>query len=140
MRMILKAKLDAGCHCPTREHTQDAGLDLRAAKSGWVFPKSRKVFDTGFHVSIPAGYVGMITSKSGLMKKGITSRGTIDSGYTGSIRAVLFNHSWKFIRIRKGQKISQLVLMPIVCPELEWVDSLEETERGTGGFGSTGQF
>ena len=72
------------------------------------------------------------------MLKGITSRGTIDSGYIGEIKAVLFNHSWKPIKIKKGQKITQLVLMPIITPELEWVDSLEDTERGSGGFGSSG--
>jgi dUTP pyrophosphatase len=74
------------------------------------------------------------------MGKGVTSRGTIDSGYTGSIRAVLFNHSWRFVRIRRHQKITQLVILPIITPELEIVDGLEDTERGNGGFGSTGRF
>jgi dUTP pyrophosphatase len=73
------------------------------------------------------------------MSKGITSRGTIDSGFTGDIRAVLFNHSWWFKRIRKGQKITQLVIMPIITPPLELVDNLEETDRGDNGFGSTGR-
>ena len=135
----MKIVLDEGV-MPIRAHDHDAGLDLCATKSGWIFPKSRKVFSTGCHIAVPVGYVGMLTSKSGLMLKGITSRGTIDSGYNGVIRAVLFNHSWKFIRIRKGQKITQLVLMKIITPNLEVVDSLEETERGSNGFGSTGQF
>lgn len=83
----------------------------------------------------------MITSKSGLMaKEGITSRGTIDSGYVGSIQAVLFNHRGKTYIVEQGQKITQLVIMPIITPELELVDSLEDTERGEGGFGSTGAF
>lgn len=83
----------------------------------------------------------MVTSKSGLMsKEGLTSRGTIDCGYTGSIRVVLFNHGTNKTIIKKGQKISQLVVMPIITPELEVVDSLEDTERGSGGFGSTGKF
>jgi dUTP pyrophosphatase len=80
----------------------------------------------------------MLTSKSGLMLKGITSRGTIDQEYTGEIRAVLFNHSWVPVRIKKGQKITQLVLMRISIPELDFVDKLGETERADGGFGSTG--
>lgn len=137
----MKVVLDAGAIMPTRAHETDAGLDLYATKGGWIFPKCRRTFGTGFHALIPAGFVGLLTSKSGLMdKEGITSRGTIDCGYTGEIRAVLFNHSWKFVRIRANQKITQLVIFPIATPELEIVDSLEETERGTGGFGSTGAF
>lgn len=136
----LKAVVDRGASIPTRGHPDDAGLDLYATEDGWIFPKSRKVFDTGFHVSIPSGFVGLLTSKSGMMLKGITSRGTIDCGYTGSVKAVLFNHSWRFVKIRKGQKISQLVIMPIITPDLEMVDSLENTDRGAGGFGSTGKY
>lgn len=135
----MKIVLDEGV-MPIRAHDHDAGLDLCATKDGWIFPKGRKVFSTGCRIAIPVGYVGYLTSKSGMMMKGVTSRGTIDSGYTGTIRAVLFNHSWKFVRIRKGQKITQLVVTKIITPNLELVDSLEETERGNNGFGSTGQF
>lgn len=138
--MQIKTMIDQGANIPTRAHKNDAGLDLYATKGGWIFPKCRKTFGTGFHASIPAGCVGLLTSKSGMMSKGITSRGTIDSGYTGEIRAVLFNHSWKFVRIKPHQKITQLVILPIITPEMELVDSLEETERGNGGFGSTGKF
>lgn len=132
MRIVVDGKI------PIRAHKNDAGLDLCATNGGWILPKSRKVFGTGLHAEIPVGHVGMLTSKSGLMVKGITSRGTIDCGYTGEIKAILFNHSWKPMRIRRGQKITQLVLMPIVVPELECVDSLEQTDRADGGFGSTG--
>ena len=136
----LKAVVDMGASVPTRAHRTDAGLDLYATKSGWLFPKCRKVFGTGFHCAIPSEWVGMLTSKSGLMLNGVTSRGTIDSGYTGEVKAVLFNHSWRFVHIKKGQKISQLVLMPIATPDLDIVDSLEDTERANGGFGSSGKF
>lgn len=136
----MKIAVDIGADIPIRAHKTDAGLDLFATKGGVIFPFSRKSFDTGVHVAIPEGHVGLLTSKSGLMLKGITSRGTIDSGYTGSIRAVLFNHSWKFIRIKPHQKITQLVILPIITPELDIVESLEATDRGSGGFGSTGEF
>lgn len=136
----MKYMLDFGAFKPVRAHTDDAGLDLRSMKSGWIFPKCRKVFRTGVHVAIPKGYVGLLTSKSGLMCEGMTSRGTIDSGYTGDIKVVLFNHSWRFIKIKEGQKISQLVIMPIITPELDQVLKFDETERGTGGFGSSGAF
>lgn len=139
--MKMKVKLDPGAKMPNRAHETDAGIDLCALDGGWILPFCRKAFNTGVHVAIPEGYVGMLTSKSGLMKKqGITSRGTIDCGYIGSIHAILFNHSWRFIRIKKGQKITQLVIEKIITPELELVDELEDTDRGNGGFGSTGAF
>lgn len=139
--MKMKVVIDPGAYLPNRAHEDDAGLDLCAMKDGIIFPLCRKTFETGVHVEIPKGCVGMLTSKSGLMvKQGNTSRGTIDCGYTGTIRVVLFNHSWRFIKVKKGQKISQLVIFPIVKPELDVVDDLEDTERGNGGFGSTGAF
>ena len=136
----LKTVIDPGACIPVRAHATDAGLDLYAKESGWIFPFTRRAFDTGVHVAIPKGYVGLLTSKSGLMlNKGITSRGTIDTGYTGSIRAVLFNHSWRIVKIKRNQKITQLVILPCMLPTPEIVDKLEETERGVGGFGSTGK-
>ncbi len=140
MYMKLKVVVDDGANIPERAHCTDAGLDLYTTKGGWIFPKCRRVFRTGLRAAIPMGFVGLLTSKSGLMLNGITSRGTIDCGYTGEIRAVLFNHGWKFVRIKPNQKITQLVILPIITPEPDLVDSLEDTDRGNGGFGSTGAF
>lgn len=137
-RFHIKATVEPGANIPTRAHKNDAGLDLYSTKGGWILPKCRKVFGTGFHVAIPDGYVGMLTSKSGLMLKGITSRGTVDADYTGEVKAILYNHSWLPKRIRKGQKITQMVIMPIITPSLDIVSSLGETARGDNGFGSTG--
>lgn len=139
--MKIKVVLDEGATLPTRAHPTDAGLDLYARERCVVWARSNAKLDTGVHIQIPEGYVGLLTSKSGLMaNRGITSRGTIDSGYTGSIQAVLFNHSSINYIVEKGQKITQLVIVPIITPELEWVDELEETDRADGGFGSTGKF
>ena len=139
--MYIKIAVDKGGCIPVRAHKNDAGLDLHATKGGWIFPFSRRTFDTAVHAQIPEGYVGLLTSRSGMMaKQGITSRGTIDSGFTGSIKAVLFNHSWKFVKIDKYQKVTQLVLLPIITPEIDLVNRLEDTERADGGFGSTGRF
>jgi len=135
----MKIKLDEFAYMPIREHSTDAGLDLRTPISFWLHPGENKVVDTGVHVEIPDGYVGLLTSKSGLMKKGVTSRGTIDSSYRGSIKAVLFNHTDCGICFEGGDKITQLVLLPIITPEIEVVDELSETDRGSGGFGSTGR-
>ena len=90
-------------------------------------------------MAIPDGYVGLITSKSGLMLKGITSRGTIDSSYRGTIGAVLYNHSQEGYAVHAGDKVCQIVIVPIVLPEIEYVTGLDETDRGEGGFGSTGR-
>ena len=137
----MKIKLDPGAIMPTRAHRNDAGLDLYAPEDATVIPRSRKVIDTGVHVEIPAGYVGLLTSKSGLMANhGIVSSGTIDCGFTGAIKAVLFNLSDEIMYIAQGQKITQMVIMPILTPELEVVDEMAQTERGEGGFGSTGDF
>jgi dUTP pyrophosphatase len=133
--------LAPGAIMPTRAHETDAGLDLYSPVRMVIRANDWECIDTGTHIEIPKGYVGMITSKSGLMaKEGITSRGTIDCGYTGSIKAVLFNHSKKDYIVEKGQKITQLVIMPIITPTPELVESLEDTDRGAGGFGSTGKF
>lgn len=139
--MKLKIVLDEEAKMPTRAHEYDAGLDLYSRERAVIYPNSGGIFDTGVHVAIPAGYVGFLKSKSGLnVKHSIQSEGVIDSGYTGSVHVKLFNHGTKAVTIEKEQKISQLVLLPIITPDLELVDSLEETERGTGGFGSTGEF
>ena len=135
----MKIKLDPGAYVPERAHIVDAGLDLRSMETRYVSPGEFDFFDTGVHVEIPKGYVGLITSKSGLMAKGITSRGTIDSGYTGSIKAILFNHGEEGYLVRKGDKITQLVVLPCIIEDVELVSQLEETERGDNGFGSTGK-
>lgn len=138
--MKMKVVLDPGAKMPTRAHETDAGLDLYSPVDAVVYHNDSIKIDTGVHVEIPAGYVGMVKSKSGLnVKYGITSEGVIDSGYTGSIVVKLYNHGNCAVPIEKGQKISQLVILPILTPELERVDKLEETERGNGGFGSTGR-
>lgn len=132
--------LDAGAIMPTRAHAADAGLDLYARDTQIVPAKENAIFDTGVHIAIPVGYVGMVKSKSGLnVKYGLTSEGVIDAGYTGSIVVKLYNHSGYDYKVCAGDKISQLVIMPILLPELEYVEELTESERGSNGFGSTGK-
>ena len=139
--MKLKIKLDAGARMPTRAHEWDAGLDLYARETRVVPARGCVKFDTGVHVEIPNGTAGFLKSKSGLnVKHGITSEGVIDAGYTGSIVVKLYNNSDEDYTVYAGEKISQLVILPVVIPEcLVVVANLEETERGDGGFGSTGR-
>ena len=125
---------------PTRAHPYDAGLDLYAMNNVWIRPQSSEFFDTGVHVQIPRGMVGLIRSRSGLMRRDeITTDGTIDADYTGSIGITLFNHSRADRFIKAGDRIAQLVIVPCFLGNPEVVDELEETERGAGGFGSTGR-
>ena len=136
----MRIKLSKGAYMPTRAHAADAGLDLYSPIEVNVPPKGHATIDTGVHVELPQGTVGMVKSKSGLnVKHGIQSEGVIDVGYTGSIMVKLYNHSNRGYIVEKGDKISQLVILPILTPDLELVDELDETERGTGGFGSTGR-
>lgn len=137
----MKVVLEKGAYLPTRAHEADAGYDLRATEGCTIFPGMSKVFDTGVHVQLPKGTCGLLVSKSGLNTKfGLVSTGLIDSGYTGSVRVKLYNHGMNPVSIEIGQKISQLVILPIFTPELEVVEELEDTDRGDGGFGSTGKF
>jgi dUTP pyrophosphatase len=136
----MKIMLDPGAILPTRAHPQDAGLDLYSREEQIILPGESAVFDTGVHIELPPGTFGQLLSKSGLnvYYNVVSCGGTIDEGYTGSINVKLYNLGQKPYMIRKGQKICQLVIIPCVKPELEVVDSLNETDRGNNGFGSSG--
>lgn len=136
----MKIKLLKDAFMPIRAFKTDAGLDLFSPIDTYVPAMGSVRISTGVCIELPRNTVGMVKSKSGLnVKHGITSEGVIDVGYTGSIMVKLYNHSDKDYRICRGDKISQLVIMPILTPDLELVDELEETERGANGFGSTGR-
>lgn len=137
---MIKIKLDKGAIAPSRAHHYDGGMDLFARRGSVVDCGSCETFDTGVHLEIPEGWVGFIKSKSGLMvKHNIVTDGTIDSHYTGSIMVKLFNLGLIPYEVKAGDKIAQLVIVPCYLPRLELVDSLEETDRGDNGFGSTGR-
>jgi dUTP pyrophosphatase len=132
--------LDEGSKMPTRAHPYDGGLDLYAMEDGYIRANQSRTFDTGVHLEIPEGCVGLVKSKSGLMcNHGIITDGTIDAHYTGPIKVCLFNNGGSKYEVKKGDKIAQLVILPCVLPPLELVDSLGKTDRGDKGFGSTGR-
>lgn len=136
--MLDKSK---GAIMPERGYATDAGLDLKTPVDVTIFPKSSAIIDTGVHIQLPSRTVGMLKSKSGLnVKFGINSEGVIDEGYTGSIVAKLYNHSDDTVFLHKGDKVTQLVILPVIIPtRLDVVESLENTDRGNNGFGSTGR-
>lgn len=136
----MKIKLDPGAFMPTRAYPTDAGLDIYARETQIVPAKESATFDTGVHIELKPGTAGLLVSKSGLnVNHGILSDGLIDVGYTGSIRVKLYNHSGYDYKVNKGDKISQLVILPILTPYLEVVDELDESGRGNNGFGSSGR-
>ena len=136
----MKIKLDKDAYMPERAHEQDAGYDLRTPLRFVLHPHSSATIDTGVHVQIPDGYAGFLKAKSGLnVKHDITGTGVIDSGYTGSIRVKLYNNGDIPHVFEVGDKLIQLVILPVLTPDLELVNDLEETERGSDGFGSTGR-
>lgn len=144
--MIVKFVLDEGAYIPTKAHKHDAGFDLYL-KDILVIKRSLKtqIIDTGVHIAIPAGYVGLIQPRSSMTNKNfLCHTGVIDSGYTGSIKIALQwiddkSNQAMFYTFEKGARIAQLVIVPIPEIELKQVDKLEDTERGSNGFGSTGK-
>lgn len=149
---FMQIALDEGAFMPERAHPSDAGLDIRSPVDVIVWGAEEDfdnegeirlgsaVIKTGVHVAIPVGYVGLLKSKSGLnVKHGITSEGVIDAGYTGEIVVKLYNFTSEPYRVRRGDKISQLVIAPIITPELMTCDKLPGSARGDNGFGSSGR-
>lgn len=138
--MEIKVILDKDIKMPTKAHKEDAGYDIYCPERVVVRAHDSAVINSGVHIAIPAGYVGMIKSKSGLnVKSGIVCEGVIDAGYTGSIVVKAYNQSGVMKIFEKGDKLTQIVIMPIPDTELVEVSSLEETDRGDNGFGSSGR-
>lgn len=136
----MKIKLDKGAYMPTRAHEGDAGLDLYAMEDKVVPARGSAEFDTGVHVQLPQYTAGLIVSKSGLnFKHNILSDGLIDIPYRGSIKVKLYNQGDTDYEVKRGDKISQLVILDIQIPPLKVVDELDDTDRGERGFGSTGR-
>ena len=146
--MNIKIRLTDKTLMPTRANPNDAGLDLRASESKLIRSATPTLIDTGVSVQIPKNHVGLVFSRSGLAKHGITlsnSVGVIDSDYRGNIMLSMICNvdNDRDVFINKGDRIAQLVVVPIVLPEVQVVDEDDEewlnTARGTGGFGSTGK-
>lgn len=132
--------IEAGAFAPERAHKTDAGLDIRSRETRLVKAHGSALIHTGLHVELPHNTAGLLVSKSGLnVKHGITSTGLIDEGYTGEILVKLYNHSDESYLVHAGDKISQLVVIPVLYEDVHFRDSLDEnTERGNDAFGSTG--
>lgn len=135
-------KLHPDAILPTRANPLDAGLDLYSVEPAILSGNSVLTIRTGIAVEIPPGYVGMVSPRSGLASKcGITvlnAPGIVDAGYTGEVKVILHNAFNSQFVVCSGDKIAQLVIVPILLLNPVWVDELDETERGDKGFGSSG--
>lgn len=130
---------------PIYAYPTDSGFDLHSTEDVWLFPMSRALVPTGLKFDIPSNYELQIRSKSGLaLKQGLmvlNSPGTVDQGYTGEVKVIMFNTTNEKIKVVKGQKIAQGVLAPVVSGQwinLNPVENLENKDRSDNGFGSTG--
>lgn len=136
---MLCQKLSENARLPTRGSAEAAGYDLYAAKEASIPPNGRALVDTDLALAVPQGTYGRIAPRSGLaVRHGLaTGAGVIDSDYRGHVRVLLFNHGDAPVTLAAGDRIAQLVLECIVTPPVTLVNSLDETVRGHGGFGST---
>ena len=135
-------KLSEPAKLPVKGSPQAAGWDLHSNEEGFLRPGERKLFGTGLAFALPEGYEMQIRPRSGMAwKKGVTvlnSPGTIDSDYRGEVKVMLVNHDKSPVQIRKGDRIAQAVIAQHAEASLILTDDLDDTERGEGGFGSTG--
>ena len=127
---------------PRFAHLGDAGADLHSAETVTIEPGGYVLVATGVAMAIPEGFAGFVLPRSGLaIRSGVTvlnAPGLIDSGYRGELKVALINHGIDPFEVVEGDRIAQLVIMSVSAPVYEAVSTLEETERGSGGFGSTG--
>lgn len=136
-------RLDGELPVPTNAHIGDAAVDLHSRVDVTLAPAERAAVPTGIAVAIPEGFAGLVLPRSGHARRHgigvVNGPGLIDSGYRGEITVLLINHGAEEVSFSRGERVAQLTIVPV--PVLEWteVDSLEDTQRGSGGFGSTGK-
>lgn len=141
--MVLKFKrIHQDASIPAYAHPSDAGMDVRSVENIVIPARGRALVHTGLVMLLPPEYEAQVRPRSGLaLKNGVTvlnTPGTIDSGYRGEVGVILFNSSDEPFSVAKGDKIAQIVIAPVTQPEIAETDEVDLTDRGAGGFGSTG--
>ena len=133
-------RLDAAATLPTRAHADDAGLDLYSLEDAELGPGEGRVVRTGVSVAVPEGHAGLVCDRSSMAKRGMkTAGGVIDAGYRGELGVMLWNIARAPQGVKRGERIAQLLIVPIATPAPVEVEDLGATTRGAGGFGSTGR-
>ena len=133
-------KLDPNAQLPVRSSPGAAGYDLHSSEAHVIMPGKRAVVATGISLVLPSGVYGRVAPRSGLaVKNGLqVGAGVVDPDYRGELKVVLFNHDANPFVIKPGYRIAQLVLERFETPDIEEIETMDSTERGEGGFGSTG--
>jgi dUTP pyrophosphatase len=135
-------RINQSAELPTYAHPGDAGMDIRSIEELTIDPGARALVHTGLVMVLPPGYEAQVRPRSGLaLKNGITvlnTPGTIDEGYRGEIGVILANFGSEPFKVEKGAKIAQMVIAPCTRAEIVEIDEVDDTVRGTGGFGSSG--
>lgn len=140
MNDLRTLKLSPQAVLPTRAHPDDAGLDLYALEPVTLGPGQGETVGTGIAVALPAGHVGLVADRSSLAKRGLkTAGGVIDAGYRGELKVLLWNLSGQPQTLARGERVGQLLILPMAAPSVREAESLDQTARGANGFGSTGQ-
>ena len=138
----MKIKLTDGAKAPQRATAGAAAFDLVALEAVNIPAGRTSKVRTGLHIECPEGFAALVCSRSGLASKGLTVAnvpGIIDDDYRGEVIVILYNRTRKGYTVAAGDRVAQLMIVPVLRPEFEIVDELSDTERGAGGFGSTGQ-
>jgi dUTP pyrophosphatase len=134
------SKVNEDCKLPTRAHEDDAGLDLYCREGVNLRPGEVIVVPVGINIAVPKGCVGLVWPRSGLAKKGVdTMAGVIDSGFRGELCVMLINHSQERLWLEKETRVAQLIVQPLTQMTVSEVETLDKTQRGEDGFGSSGQ-
>ena len=135
-------RIDPSAELPTYAHPGDAGMDIRSIEELSIAPGSRALVHTGLVMMLPPGYEAQVRPRSGLaLKNGVTvlnTPGTIDEGYRGEIGVILANFGTEPFKVERGAKIAQIVIAPCTRASIVECETVDDTARGTGGFGSTG--
>lgn len=135
-------RIDPDLPLPRHARPGDAGVDLYSRETLVLAPGERRLVPTGIAIAVPVGHAGLVTPRSGLAARSgigiVNAPGVVDSGYRGELAVALINHGSEPVRIERGDRIAQLVVVPVAELEFEVVEELETSERGEGGFGSTG--
>ena len=136
-------KLDVDLPTPSHSHPGDGGTDLYSRVDTVLEPRQRQMVPTGIAVAVPDGYAGLVVPRSGIASRHgigvVNAPGLLDSGYRGEVNVILVNHGSEPFEITRGDRIAQLVVIPVVVQEFVEVAELPPSTRGDGGFGSTGR-
>jgi len=142
MNMIKIMKIDPDAILPSKAHPTDAGYDLYAVQTLTIQPGESALVGTGIAMALPTATEAQVRPRSGIALKHqvtvLNAPGTIDADYRGEVKVILINHGRAPFQIEKGMKIAQMVIAPVLATQLSEASSLDDTQRGEGGFGSSG--